>query len=383
MLRSSTSWKLSLLASLLAIPSACGSRSLNNRVLIVYAGNSRDSEAVARYYAHARHIPAANLCAIKLSNPDAALLSAEDYERNVKTPVGDCIEAAGTEKILYIVLAYVRPFGVDPGGLHFYALDSYLADIWDSYSSKPFVPAPGPTHAYYADDHAKDNVYLPFVSLADFRAKPDSSLIYSVWRLDGPTPGIARSLVDRAIRTEAAHGPVGQACIDEQIDPVNSPDEGYLAGDWDLHRAAEFLAAAGFKVLEDTRPTEFGTPPSANCPNAALYSGWYRLDHYNDAFTWNEGAIGFHLDSASAHDPREGRSWSVNALRRGITVTSGAMGEPYLAGLPRPGGVFHDLLAGANVGDAFLRNTRFLKWRIINIGDPLYTPFPGGKKKKT
>src|ERR1035441_8438642 len=131
MLRKSTIWKLPLLAGLLVVQSACGSESLNSRILVVYARNSRDSEAVARYYAHARHIPAAHLCAIKLPNPDAVLLSAEDYERNVKTPVGDCIESAGTEKILYIVLAYLRPFRVDPGGLHNYALDSYLADTWD------------------------------------------------------------------------------------------------------------------------------------------------------------------------------------------------------------------------------------------------------------
>jgi len=28
-----------------------------------------------------------------------------------------------------------------------------------------------------------------------------------------------------------------------------------------------------------------------------------------------------------------------------------------------------------------LRNTRFLKWRIINIGDPLYTPFTSRRVK--
>jgi uncharacterized protein (TIGR03790 family) len=379
MLRLSIPW----IAGLLVVESACGSESLNRRVLVVYAGNSRDSEAVARYYARARHIPAANLCAIKLPNPDAVLLSAEDYERHVRTPVGNCIESAGTEKILYIVLAYVRPFRVDPGGLHNYALDSYLADIWDFYSSRPIAPAPNRTHPYYADHSARANVYLPFVPFADYRAKPDSTLIYSVWRLDGPTPDMARSLVDKAIKTEAAHGPKGQACIDERVDPEGLPDQGYSSGEWDLHRAAQFLAAAGFKVLEDQRPTEFGTPPSPNCPDTALYAGWYKYGHYNDAFTWNDGAIGFHLDSGSMLDARWGESWSVNALKRGITVTSGATEEPYLVGLPRPDGVFHDLLAGANVGDAFLRNTRFLKWMIVNIGDPLYTPFPGGKKKKT
>jgi len=30
------------------------------------------------------------------------------------------------------------------------------------------------------------------------------------------------------------------------------------------------------------------------------------------------------------------------------------------------------------VGDALLRSTRWLKWMVLNIGDPLYCPFPRG-----
>jgi uncharacterized protein (TIGR03790 family) len=365
-----------LIVVVLLLLSGCGEDSLAQRVLVVYASNSADSMAVARYYARARHVPAGNLCAVKLRDPSAVLLPAEDYEKTIKEPIQDCLRAVGPEKILYIVLAYIRPFKIDPGGLHSYALDSYLADVWDFYGTQPFNPVPTRTQPYYANHHAKEEAFLPFIPLETFRAQDDAPMIYSVWRLDGPTLEIARSLVDKARRAEAAHGPVGQACIDEQVDPTGSPDTGYREGDWDLRSAARLLAAAGFKVLEDSAPTEFGTPPSVKCPGAALYAGWYKYGHYNDAFTWNEGAIGFHLDSGSLLDPRVGDSWSVNALRRGITVTSGAEDEPYLQGLPRPAGVFHDLLAGANVGDAFLRSTRFLRWRIVNIGDPLYRPFP-------
>jgi hypothetical protein len=46
--------------------------------------------------------------------------------------------------------------------------------------------------------------------------------------------------------------------------------------------------------------------------------------------------------------------------------------------LVRPGGTFRDLFQGANLGDAFLRNTRWLKWMILYLGDPLYRPFPNG-----
>jgi uncharacterized protein (TIGR03790 family) len=143
-----------------------------------------------------------------------------------------------------------------------------------------------------------------------------------------------------------------------------------------LHRAAQFARNAGFVVTEDSHEAEFGTPPApARCDDALLYAGWYSLNNYNDAFSWRPGAVGIHLDSASAANPRGGRNWSANAIVKGITVTAGAVEEPFLQGLPRPDGIFYNLLVGANVGDAFLRNTLWLKWMIINIGDPLYRPF--------
>src|SRR6202021_3526635 len=142
--------------------------------------------------------------------------------------------------------------------------------------------------------------------------------------------------------------------------------------------AGVFPGQAGFSVTENSNPQEFGTPPAPNCPNAALYSGWYSLNHYNNAFTWNTGAIGFHLDSLSAADPRTVPNWSANAIQHGITATSGAVAEPFLQGLAQPDGVFLNLLEGANLGDSFLRNEAWIKWIILNIGAPLYLPFPGG-----
>jgi uncharacterized protein (TIGR03790 family) len=116
-----------------------------------------------------------------------------------------------------------------------------------------------------------------------------------------------------------------------------------------------------------------------HCDNTALYAGWYSLKHYNDAFTWNVGAIGIHMDSSSAENPRLGESWVANALAKGITVTAGAVNEPYLQGLPSPDVIFSAIYEGANVGDAFLRGERWLKWMIVNVGDPLYRPFPNGR----
>ncbi len=183
--------------------------------------------------------------------------------------------------------------------------------------------------------------------------------------------------MDKALYSETK-GLDGIGCFDRNRgDLAGVADFSYGAGDWDIDRAAEFTRQAGFTVVEDDHEQEFGTAPAPlRCDHAALYAGWYDLDHYNDAFSWNPGAIGIHLDSASARSPRGGHNWSANAIAHGITVTAGATTEPYLDNLPHPDQAFFYLFHGANVGDALLRSERLLKWNILNIGDPLYCPFP-------
>jgi hypothetical protein len=197
--------------------------------------------------------------------------------------------------------------------------------------------------------------------------------------LDAASANLAKGLVDKALYAET-NGLLGKACFDLQFGAVETMnDSGSVSGDWDIHEAAEFARKAGFDVVEDDKPAEFGTPPAPlRCDGAALYAGWYNLNHYNDAFSWNPGAIGIHLDSASAANPRGGTNWAANAVIKGITITSGAAAEPYLEGLPHPDQAFLYLFQGANAGDALLRSTRWLKWMILNIGDPLYRPFPKG-----
>ena len=348
---------------------------MNRRVLVVFNGGVRESGEVAKFYAARRAIPKSNLC--RVSPPTAARLNLDQYVSSVRGPIQKCLKSVGPANILYIVFAYQMPYTVK--GINNplnYSLDSYVADIWDEYSKADFYPMPTKLQPYYDDAKSQRNIYQPFESLADYRTKPSSPLIYSVWRLDAPTADLAKGLVDKAIVAESA-GLTGRACFDRNKGPIEIVgDFGYGEGDWDLHQAATFAREAGFEVIEDSNAAEFGTPPAPECPNAALYSGWYKLNHYNDAFTWNVGAIGFHLDSFSALNPRGGTNWSANAILKGITVTSGSVTEPYLQGLLRPGGTFRDLFQGANVGDAFLRNTRWLKWMTLYFGDPLYRPFP-------
>lgn len=341
---------------------------LGDRVLVIYSERSAESRKVAEYYISRRHIPVTNLCRIKT---DTISVSWDEFERTLRKPIKKCLDVIGRDSILYLVLSYETPYALSdvPTG-YGRAIDGYLADLWDHAGMS------GRTLNPYFNRERQSTSKAGFVSLADYRSRGNRKLVYSVWRLDAPSASLARGLIDKAIEAEDK-GLTGQACIDRRFgkDMTQIEDSSYGSGDWDLFRAAELLRHAGIPVIEDSGEAEFGTTPApARCDGAIFYAGWYSLNHYNDAFSWKIGALGVHLDSLSAADPRGGDNWSANAIKKGLAVTSGAVDEPGLQGLVHVDGVIHDLLEGANVGDAFLRNTLWLRWMIINIGDPLYRP---------
>ncbi len=347
--------------------------SLSDRVLVVYDPGQRESKDVAFYYLAKRGIPKSNTCEIKPSSTDQ--IKQDEFDHSIKPAIRKCLDRVGRDKILYIVFTYKTPWLLE-SRTQTNALDQFVADIWDQYL--PERPADQTeVQPYLGRDQSEGELFEPFLSLADYRRQPNAKTIYSVWRLDAPTPAIAKELVDKALLAEA-DGLKGNACFDRRTDPPTSvSDFGYGEGDWRIHAAADLARRAGFTVIEDGHAEEFGTAPAPlRCDHAALYAGWYSLNHYNDAFSWNPGAIGIHLDSASATNPRGGDNWATHALARGITVTAGATTEPYLENLPHPDQMLWCLFHGANVGDAMLRSERLLKWNIINVGDPLYLPFP-------
>ena len=366
--------------------SAFSQASLASRVLIVYDPSSSDSVAVAAHYQAARGVPAANLCPITMPG---GTLTYSLYVSAVKTPVRACLNSVGPQSILYILLAYPQQQDIQAPSGQIYSLDSFLADIWDQYTTQ-FFEVPPAVHRYYAESQSQGNAFVPFQSLANYRNMARAQLIYSVWRLDGASAAIANAQVDNATAAMAAGGPPisqvlgspANACVDLTYGTVNTPvgdaDSGYATANWDLYRISQMLTTANnFNVITDFLSTNFGTAPSPNCPNTGLYVGWYNYGDYNNAFSWDQGAIGWDLDSGALVSTRSGPWWGTGAIAAGITVTSGPITEPYLEGLARPA-VVRNLLEGANVGDAFLRNTRWLKWMITNVGDPLYQPFPGG-----
>ena len=126
----------------------------------------------------------------------------------MRDPVRACLNNAGKQNILYILLAYLRPLAVHaPVTDYAEAVDAFLADPWDVYTTQFFNPVPTAVHRYYAESQSQGNSFIPFQKFADYRATDRAQLIYSVWRLDGATPaGVAWRRGSAAGRTPAAGG---------------------------------------------------------------------------------------------------------------------------------------------------------------------------------
>lgn len=353
---------------------------LSGRVLLVYNPNIAESVEVAQHYKSQRNIPQSNLCAITPSDEES--ISWNEFNAAIKTPIRDCINNTDPshQNIAYVVFSYRLPFKIDdpiPSEYNWFgvtgrAVDTFLIDLWDSSGVR--------VNPYFVLANTKNGIYPAHQSLISFNSSRGYFPIYSVWRMDGPSLEIAKALVDKAKSAENT-GLTGNTCVDRNrglFNVTSSSDSGYLQYDWDMLRAAEFAREKGFYTIEDPNEAEFGTSPApARCDNVALYVGWYSLNNYNDAFTWVNGSIGYHLDSASAPNPRTGSNWVKNALQRGITATMGSVDEPYAHAFSRSDQLFRNLFQGANVGDAFLRSMEHTDWQLICIGDPLYRPFPG------
>ena len=143
------------------------SSSLASRVLIVYDPNDVNSTNVANHYRTSRGVPMANMCSVT-PNEGSEDLTPAQYATVIKAPVQACLTAVGPSNILYIVIAYVRPYKVNDQGPIYLAMDSVLSDVWDQYTTQYFRVVPSATHRYYYETQSQGNVYAPFQSLAAF-----------------------------------------------------------------------------------------------------------------------------------------------------------------------------------------------------------------------
>ncbi|MCA9238775.1 MAG: TIGR03790 family protein [Planctomycetales bacterium] len=213
---------------------------------------------------------------------------------------------------------------------------------------------------------------------------PNTFRTLMVARLDAPTLKLAKGLIDAAIKVETQGGLKGKFYLDArglaQLDGPPANPGSYEDYDRSLLATAEGMrklsdsGRSPFDVVLDAKPDLF---QPGDCPDAALYCGWYSLAKYVDAFDFVPGAVAYHLASAEATTLHQADSevWCKRLLEDGVAATIGPVYEPYLLAYPRPNEFFAELVSGERtLAEAYWRTKMFNSWMMVLIGDPLYRP---------
>lgn len=195
-------------------------------------------------------------------------------------------------------------------------------------------------------------------------AEPETLM---VCRIDGPTAGVARRIIDESIAIEKT-GLRGAVAIDSRGARGN---QGFAEYDADLRDLAQLLKNKTPLVVRlDVRDALFAP---GDCPETMLYCGW--KGEYVRACTFVSGSVGFHITSSGAISLNR-PSWSRSLLLDGMVATLGPVAEPYLFAFPKPTEFFGLLTTGRmTLAECYACTTPCTSWMMMMIGDPLYRPF--------
>ena len=384
-------------------------------VLVIANRNAPGSVELAEYYMAARAIPAGNLLVLGLTSGETC--SRSEYDEKVAKPVRRFLEQSrGTAPIRCLVTVFGMPLKVAPPEMNetekkqLAELRANEKQLRDARSELPqdqsekieameeaIKALRTEMNAIRKTDHgAALDSELTLVRQDDYPLKGwmpnpffvgfrDKSLPLTrektlfVSRLDGPSADIVRRVIDDSIATEKK-GLTGNACFDARWTRRTGDRlkdlHGYELYDHYIHLAADRAEKSGrFKVILDDKPALFQT---GECPDAALYVGWYSLRKYVDAFAWKPGSVGYHIASFECETLRKEGStvWCKRMLEEGIAATIGPVAEPYVEAFPVPEVFFGLVLEGpVTLIEAYFLSLPFLSWQMVLLGDPLYRPF--------
>jgi len=354
---------------------------------VVIVANASDDKSVelADYYAEQREIPSENVIALPF--PEAETVAGMEFVEKIWDPLLAILIEEGWmsgslrkgrddytrrnamvmgHKIGAMVLCKGVPLRVSHEALFFTSDDEKrlpkpFHTTQASVDSELAMLAAGP---YRMAGPSRNPIYG--------QANPSflaEEKIIRVSRLDGPSFGAVRRMIDSAIEAEA-RGLKGRAYVD-----IGGPHQ---AGDSWLEEVAGLIQKTDYDLdIDRGRPL---IRASARFDAPALYFGWYER---SIAGAWKElgvavppGAIAFHIHSFSATTLRNRNSgWAGPLVERGVAATVGNVFEPYLEGTHNPALFLDSLLAGKSLVEAAVRSNRFFSWQTILLGDPLYRPF--------
>ena len=365
--------------------------------LIVFNKADPDSQSLAETYAKARAIPADRVVGLECSLQEE--ISRAEFESTIRKPLEDLFQSRGwmtrqenflnnpilglegtvpvqqakENPIWIMVLMRGMPLKISedptilaPEGLmpqlraNAAAVDSELA----------LLPIQGlPLYGLVANPYFADKRIRPFTSFF-------ANYLILVTRLDGPSPGIVRRMIQDAVEAEKTEL-TGRAFFD--LRSIEKKEDPYRMGDDWIDRAATLFRSAGFEVEIDRRPEV--APKFAPWDQIAFYAGWY-TGEFQGPFElptarFRRGAIAYHIHSFSAETVRsETRNWVGPLLFHGATATMGAVYEPYLRFTPDISLFVSALLSGLSFAEAAYQSQLSLSWMVTMVGDPLYRPFP-------
>ena len=363
-------------------------------VVVVYNQNVPDSLAVAEHYAAKRGVPKEQLVGLDL--PKGETVSRQVFTDQLEKPlrirfreegwfefgfevipasrerVGQVIQSIKKATVRYLAICYGVPLRIQAEAdfkeegseklrvelrRNEAAVDSELAALpLDPKQRRIYGPLSNPVYG------ATNSVSI----------RPEMGVLM-VARLDGPTPEIAKGLVDRAMEAEE-DGLWGRAYFDLR---GITTGEYKLGDDW-VARAAEMSRQLGLETYVDNQGPTF--PDSLPISHVGLYAGWYDT-HVSGPFSlpsvdFMPGAIAYHLHSFSAQTIRsKSLHWVGPLLERGATATMGCVYEPYLALTPNLELFFSRIFLGFGFAEAAYASQQAVSWQTTVVGDPLYRPY--------
>ncbi|MDY0220596.1 MAG: TIGR03790 family protein [Desulfobacterium sp.] len=389
-----------------------------DEILVLANKNASESVGLARFYMEQRNIPEENLLTLWIT--DRETCTREAYLKKVVKPVQRYLDGKHGKKIRCLVTMYGIPLKIappEPEGQEALILDQFekekqhLAAFLGEGKKSPEESAALTARLTKLDRElssfkqqndkwasldselslvTKDDYPLgfwlanPFYPLFKGQMIPlEKKDITMVCRLDGPDAQTVKRVILDSIHAEE-NGLAGKAYFDARWpDPGNDkPLSGYALNDKLIHLAAGVAEASGLTrgvVTDDTgrlfQPGE--------CPDAALYCGWYSLANYVDAFAWNRGAVGFHVASSECATLKSGTSnvWCKRMLEKGIAATVGPVGEPYVQSFPNAE-IFFKLLCDGylTLVECYYVSLPYVSWKMVLVGDPLYRPYKKFRK---
>jgi uncharacterized protein (TIGR03790 family) len=365
-----------------------------DEVVVVFNRKVPASADIAHHYAELRHVPEKQVFGFDLSTADE--ISRAEYESTLAQPLAHELEMRklwtlgkatwpGTNatelrevrmpvesKIRYAVLCYGVPLKIanDPD-LHEPDMEGVRPELRVNAAAvdSELATLPMPRE-FYRSFGLLRNPYYTTTNSSSFH--PTNGILM-VARLDGPTPEIARGLVDKAINAET-NGLWGRAYFDIR----NIHDTNYGIGDDWIRSAYEICRVLGYESYLDTNAATI--PASFPMSHIAFYAGWYEENASGPflapTMEFMPGAFAYHLHSANAHTLRSTTHyWTGPLLAKGATCTLGSVNEPYLLGTPDIGTfTARWLISGFTFGEAAYAAQSGLSWQTTVVGDPLYRP---------